>query len=185
MHRVFPSSGCCPAIPSRFFRASASMSPERHAEISHQLGLRPADRHPVPRLSLEDPARRLRRRRSPPRSRCWASSSSSSRRRSELSLCAIIFAIVLGIPAGVLAAIKRGSILDQLIMGTALIGFSMPIFWWGPAPDHPVLRHIAMDAGVGPHLADVLLPVGDRASCWSTRCSPARSPAPSDPRPAT
>jgi dipeptide transport system permease protein len=49
----------------------------------------------------------------------------------ELSLCAIVFAIVLGIPAGVLAAIKRGSIIDQILMGTALIGFSMPIFWWG------------------------------------------------------
>lgn len=49
----------------------------------------------------------------------------------ELSLCAIIFAIILGIPAGVFAAIKRGSFWDQTIMGTALVGFSMPIFWWG------------------------------------------------------
>jgi dipeptide transport system permease protein len=49
----------------------------------------------------------------------------------ELSLCAIIFAIVLGIPAGVFAAVKRGSFFDQLTMGTALVGFSMPIFWWG------------------------------------------------------
>lgn len=49
----------------------------------------------------------------------------------ELSVCAIIFAVALGIPAGVFAAIKRGSFLDQTIMGTALIGFSMPIFWWG------------------------------------------------------
>jgi dipeptide transport system permease protein len=38
---------------------------------------------------------------------------------------------VLGIPAGILAAVKRGSIYDQAIMGTALIGFSMPIFRWG------------------------------------------------------
>jgi dipeptide transport system permease protein len=49
----------------------------------------------------------------------------------ELSLCAIIFAIVLGIPAGIFAAIKRGTFFDQSIMGTALIGYSMPIFWWG------------------------------------------------------
>lgn len=49
----------------------------------------------------------------------------------ELSVCAIIFAVVFGIPAGVIAAIKRGSFWDQTIMGTALIGFSMPIFWWG------------------------------------------------------
>jgi dipeptide transport system permease protein len=49
----------------------------------------------------------------------------------ELSLCAIIFAIVLGIPAGVFAAIKRGSFFDQSVMGAALVGYSMPIFWWG------------------------------------------------------
>jgi dipeptide transport system permease protein len=49
----------------------------------------------------------------------------------ELSLCAIIFAVVLGIPAGIFAAIKRGSFLDQAVMGTALVGYSMPIFWWG------------------------------------------------------
>lgn len=49
----------------------------------------------------------------------------------ELSVCAIIFATLLGIPAGVLAATRRGSWLDQTVMGTALVGYSMPIFWWG------------------------------------------------------
>ena len=49
----------------------------------------------------------------------------------ELSLCAIIFAILFGIPAGIFAAVKRGSWFDQSLMGTALIGYSMPIFWWG------------------------------------------------------
>lgn len=49
----------------------------------------------------------------------------------ELGMCAIILAIVIGIPAGVFAATKRGSFLDQGIMGTALVGYSMPIFWWG------------------------------------------------------
>jgi dipeptide transport system permease protein len=49
----------------------------------------------------------------------------------ELAICAIILAICLGIPAGVVAAVKRGTWLDQTIMGTALVGYSMPIFWWG------------------------------------------------------
>lgn len=49
----------------------------------------------------------------------------------ELSLCAIILATAVGIPAGVFAAIKRGTWFDQSIMGTALVGYSMPIFWWG------------------------------------------------------
>lgn len=49
----------------------------------------------------------------------------------ELSLCAIIFAVALGIPAGVFAATQRGKFGDQALMGTALVGYSMPIFWWG------------------------------------------------------
>jgi dipeptide transport system permease protein len=49
----------------------------------------------------------------------------------ELALCAILLATLIGIPAGVLAAVKRGSWFDQISMGTALIGYSMPIFWWG------------------------------------------------------
>jgi len=48
----------------------------------------------------------------------------------ELSLCAIVFAVVLGIPAGIVAAVKRGKWPDQALMSTALVGFSMPIFWW-------------------------------------------------------
>ncbi|MFV0383145.1 ABC transporter permease subunit [Paracoccus sp. (in: a-proteobacteria)] len=49
----------------------------------------------------------------------------------ELGLCAILIATLIGVPVGVLAAIKRGSWFDQLSMTTALVGFSMPIFWWG------------------------------------------------------
>jgi len=49
----------------------------------------------------------------------------------ELAVCALILAIIIGIPAGMLAAIKRGSIFDQAAMGGSLLGYSMPIFWWG------------------------------------------------------
>ena len=49
----------------------------------------------------------------------------------ELTFCAMLFAIVLGIPAGVIAASRRGGIYDQSLMGLALTGYSMPIFWWG------------------------------------------------------
>lgn len=48
----------------------------------------------------------------------------------ELGLCAIILATLIGIPAGVIAAVKRGSWFDQISMTGALIGYSMPIFWW-------------------------------------------------------
>jgi len=49
----------------------------------------------------------------------------------ELSLCALAFATVFGLLAGVIAAIKRGSIFDHGVMGLSLTGFSMPIFVWG------------------------------------------------------
>ncbi|MBD9525441.1 ABC transporter permease subunit [Paracoccus sp. PAR01] len=49
----------------------------------------------------------------------------------ELAVVAIILATLIGVPVGVVAAIKRGSWFDQISMTGALIGFSMPIFWWG------------------------------------------------------
>jgi dipeptide transport system permease protein len=49
----------------------------------------------------------------------------------ELSLCALLLAIMIGLPAGVVAAVKRGSVFDHGLMGISLAGFSMPIFWWG------------------------------------------------------
>src|SRR5690606_15118183 len=41
----------------------------------------------------------------------------------ELSFCAALFAMLLGVPAGVIAAIKRGTWYDQTLMGTALVGY--------------------------------------------------------------
>lgn len=49
----------------------------------------------------------------------------------ELGVCAMMFATAVGIPVGVLAAVKRGSIFDHTAVGLALTGYSMPIFWWG------------------------------------------------------
>ena len=49
----------------------------------------------------------------------------------ELAIFAMLFAVLIGLPAGVLAAVKRGSIYDHAVMGTSLTGYSMPIFWWG------------------------------------------------------
>ncbi len=49
----------------------------------------------------------------------------------ELSFFAMLFAAVIGLPAGVLAAARRGSVVDQALMGLSVTGYSMPIFWWG------------------------------------------------------
>jgi len=48
----------------------------------------------------------------------------------EISVCAILFALLIGIPVGILAAVKRGSVFDYASMGVSLTGYSMPIFWW-------------------------------------------------------
>ena len=49
----------------------------------------------------------------------------------ELSICAMLFAVVFGLPAGMVAALRRGTLYDHTLMGTSLTGYSMPIFWWG------------------------------------------------------
>ncbi|WIT12654.1 ABC transporter permease subunit [Paucibacter sediminis] len=49
----------------------------------------------------------------------------------ELSLFAMLLAVLIGVPAGTLAAAKRGSWFDQTLMGLSVTGYSMPIFWWG------------------------------------------------------
>lgn len=49
----------------------------------------------------------------------------------ELGAVALLWAVLLGIPLGVWAAVRRGRWNDTLVMGGALVGYSMPIFWWG------------------------------------------------------
>jgi dipeptide transport system permease protein len=49
----------------------------------------------------------------------------------ELGITAMLMAIIIGIPAGIFAALYRNRFPDFCIMTCALIGYSMPIFWWG------------------------------------------------------
>ncbi|MCV2360248.1 ABC transporter permease subunit [Paucibacter sp. TC2R-5] len=49
----------------------------------------------------------------------------------ELAVAALLMAVTLGLLLGVLAGLKRGSWLDQGVMGVATVGYSMPVFWWG------------------------------------------------------
>jgi dipeptide transport system permease protein len=48
----------------------------------------------------------------------------------ELACFAMLFAVFIGLPAGMLAAIKRNTVADYTVMGLSLTGYSMPIFWW-------------------------------------------------------
>lgn len=49
----------------------------------------------------------------------------------ELGMVGLIMATIIGIPLGIFAALKRNSFFDYFLMSTSLIGYSMPIFWWG------------------------------------------------------
>lgn len=49
----------------------------------------------------------------------------------ELGCLALVLAVLVGIPVGILAAVKRNTFLDYSVIGASLIGYSMPIFWWG------------------------------------------------------
>ncbi|PZM09858.1 peptide ABC transporter permease [Rhizobium tubonense] len=47
----------------------------------------------------------------------------------ELATFGTVIGSVIGVPLGVLAAVKRGSIIDQVVRVVGLIGYSVPIFW--------------------------------------------------------
>ena len=85
----------------------------------------------------------------------------------ELAGLSVLVAIILGVPTGVLAAVRRGKPIDYVSTGVALVGLSVPHFWlglmmiivfavdlhWLPAGDyvsisHPLanLEHLVMPA---------------------------------------
>jgi peptide/nickel transport system permease protein len=49
----------------------------------------------------------------------------------ELSVAAMLVASILGIPAGVLAAVRKNSFVDNLTMSGSLLGVSLPVYWLG------------------------------------------------------
>ena len=48
-----------------------------------------------------------------------------------LTILAMLLAVITAVPLGVLAAWRQGSWVDRLVMGLAVSGFSMPVFWLG------------------------------------------------------
>ena len=49
----------------------------------------------------------------------------------ELSTAALLIALVIGLPLGVLAAVRRNRLTDHVARVISLIGISMPVFWLG------------------------------------------------------
>jgi peptide/nickel transport system permease protein len=64
----------------------------------------------------------------------------------SLTVGAVVLWIVIGIPIGIISAIKRGKLIDRAAMGTALLFVSMPTFWLGLI----VLLLFAQDIGKFP-----------------------------------
>src|SRR5580698_5895870 len=64
----------------------------------------------------------------------------------ELSFFAMMFALLIGVPAGAIAAFKRGGYFDQALMTIATVGYSMPIFWWGLL----LIMFVALTLGLTP-----------------------------------
>jgi peptide/nickel transport system permease protein len=78
----------------------------------------------------------------------------------ELALAAMLIAVLVGIPVGVVSAVSRGSPLDRLAMLGALTGQSMATFWvgiililifavqlrWLPVSGRDGLRHLVLPA---------------------------------------
>ncbi len=48
----------------------------------------------------------------------------------ELACYALLVSMVVGIPLGILAAVRKDKGLDKLVSAIALVGYSLPIFWW-------------------------------------------------------
>jgi peptide/nickel transport system permease protein len=96
----------------------------------------------------------------------------------ELSVAAMLIAVVLGISAGVISAVWQYSVLDYGAMVLALIGVSMPIFWLGlmliyvfavKIPILPMMGRISMGVDVpsvtGLLMVDTLL-AGHLSAFW-------------------
>ncbi|WP_314407563.1 ABC transporter permease subunit [Pseudomonas kuykendallii] len=119
-----------PGDPVEVMMGERRIDPQMHAEAMHRLGLdKPLYAQYldyIGDLAHGDLGQSLRNQES-----VWHEFLALFPATLELSLAALIVASVLGLLAGMIAALKRGSAFDHGVMGLALTGYSMPIFWWG------------------------------------------------------
>ncbi|MCL9668830.1 dipeptide ABC transporter permease DppB [Rosenbergiella epipactidis] len=119
-----------PGDPIMIMAGERGISPERHALLMHQFGLDlpiwkqyfiyiQGVLHGDLGISLSS------------RTPVWNEFIPRFQATLELGICAMLFAIIVGIPVGIIAAVKRGSIFDHTAVSISLAGYSMPIFWWG------------------------------------------------------
>lgn len=119
-----------PGDPIELLAGERSLTPERHAEMKARLGL---DKPLLVQygIYIADVFQGDLGKSIVTREPVWSEFFTLFPATIELSLCALILALVVGLPAGILAAVRRGSVFDHSVMGISLTGYSMPIFWWG------------------------------------------------------
>ena len=119
-----------PGDPVTIMAGERGISAERHAQLMAEMGLDKPLYHQyfnyVTNVLQGDLGTSLKSRIS-----VWEEFVPRFKATLELGLCAMLFAVIVGIPVGVLAAVKRGSVFDHTAVGLSLTGYSMPIFWWG------------------------------------------------------
>jgi dipeptide transport system permease protein len=119
-----------PGDPIEILAGERGVDPERHARLMHELGFdRPLWEQYLSYLwdVLQGDLGRSIVTRQPIMSEFLTLFPATV----ELSVCAIGFAVAIGLPVGVLAAVRRGTVFDHTVMAVTLTGYSMPIFWWG------------------------------------------------------
>lgn len=119
-----------PGDPVIIMAGERGISAERHAQIMAEMGLdKPLYQQYFTYVSdvLHGDLGQSLKSRTP----VWQEFVPRFQATLELGFCAMLFAILLGIPIGVLAAVRRGSVFDHTAVGVSLTGYSMPIFWWG------------------------------------------------------
>lgn len=119
-----------PGDPVLIFAGERGVSPERHAELMAQLGLnKPLYQQYFDYLiGIFNGDLGVSFKSHVP---VWDEFVPRFKATFELGMSAMLFAVVFGVPIGVLAAVKRGSIFDHTAISLSLTGYSMPIFWWG------------------------------------------------------
>ncbi len=112
----------------------------------------------------------------------------------ELTFAALLFAALLGVPAGVVAAVRQGRLPDRLVGALSAFGSAVPVFWWGlllimagavglahwaPALALPVAGRIALEYDVAPRTGLMLVDawLGDEPGAWRSALSHLLLPA--------
>jgi len=99
----------------------------------------------------------------------------------ELSIFAVIISVILGIPLGIIAAVKKNTWLDHITRVFSLLGVSMPVFWLGlllmalfynylhflPSSGRIDMFIMAPESITGLYLIDSLL-TGNFTTFWSS-----------------